>query len=347
MPTLGLITLIGSGETAPSGRVLYEPAFDRLPKPVKVAVMETPAGFELNSAHVASRVSDFIRHRLQNYKPDVTIVPARRRDTEFGTNNPNILRPLLDADCIFMGPGSPSYAVRHLTGSYAWDMMRARHRLGACLTFASSAAIAIGETAVPIYEIYKVGEDPHWIPGLDLLGPLGLKIACVTHWNNTEGGANLDTSRCYIGKARLETLLPALSNGTVVVGIDEHTALTLDFSEQVCRVMGKGTVTLVDDGTERVYKTGSDFPMSELGDVRIPDASEGIKPDVWAEMSEAQSRLEDTITSLSDEAAALIEEREEARRMKQWDRADTLRDRLAEMGYTVTDTPDGTQWEVA
>ena len=347
MPTPGLITLIGSGETAPSGRVLYEPAFDRLPKPVKVAIMETPAGFELNSPHVASRVSEFIQHRLQNYKPDVTVVPARRRDTEFGTNNPDILRPLLDADCIFMGPGSPTYAVRHLTGSYAWDMMQVRHRLGACLTFASSAAIAIGEWAVPIYEIYKVGDDPHWIPGLDLLGRLGLRIACVTHWNNTEGGANLDTSRCYIGKARLETLLPALSNGTVVVGVDEHTALTLDFSERMCRVLGKGTVTLVDGGSERAYKTGSDFPMSELGDVRIPDAQEGINPEVWAETVAAQQRQEEVVSELPDEAAELIAEREEARRMKQWDRADALRELIAEMGYTVTDTPEGPQWEVA
>ena len=347
MPTPGLITLIGSGETAPSGRVLYQPAFDGLPKPVKVAIMETPAGFELNSPHVASRVSEFIRHRLQNYKPEVSVVPARRRDTEFGTNNPDILRPLLDADCIFMGPGSPSYAVRHLTETYAWDMIKARHRLGACLTFASSAAIAIGETAVPIYEIYKVGEDPHWIPGLDLLGPFGLRIACVTHWNNTEGGANLDTSRCYIGRARLETLLPTLSDGATVVGIDEHTALTLDFSERTCRVLGKGTVTLVHDGTERVYQAGSNFPMSELGDVRIPDASEGISPDVWAETIEAQRSRENSASSLSDEAAALIAEREEARRMKQWNRADALRDQLAEMGYTVTDTPQGTQWEIA
>lgn len=346
MPTPGLITLIGSGETAPSGRVLYEPTFDRLPRPVKVAVMETPAGFELNSPHVASRVSEFIRHRLQNYKPEVSVVPARRRDTEFGTNNPDILRSLLNADCIFMGPGSPSYAVRHLTGTYAWDMIQARHRLGACLTFASSAAIAIGETAVPIYEIYKVGDDPHWIPGLDLLGPFGLRIACVTHWNNTEGGANLDTSRCYIGKARLETLLPTLSDGATVVGIDEHTALTLDFSERTCRVLGKGTVTLVHDGTEQVYQAGSNFHMSELGDVRIPDAQEGINPDVWTETIEAQRSRENSASSLSDEAAALIAEREEARRMKQWNRADALRDQLTEMGYTVTDTPQGTQWEI-
>lgn len=347
MPTPGLITLIGSGETAPSGRVLYEPAFDRLPTPVKVAVMETPAGFELNSPHVASRVSEFIQHRLQNYKPDVTVVPARRRDTEFSTNNPDILRPLLDTDCIFMGPGSPSYAVRHLTGTYAWDMIKARHRLGACLTFASSAAIAIGEFAVPIYEIYKVGDDPHWIPGLDLLGPFGLRIACVTHWNNTEGGANLDTSRCYIGRARLETILPTLTDGAVVVGIDEHTALTLDLAERECRVWGKGTVTLVRDGSESVYRAGSRFPMTELGDIRIPDASEGISSEVWDATMAAQQEQEETTSTLPDEAAVLIAEREEARQTKQWDRADALRDQLAEMGYNVTDTPDGTQWEVA
>ena len=108
MPTLGLITLIGSGETAPSGRALYEPAFDRLPKPVKVAVMETPAGFELNSEHVASRVSEFIRHRLQNYKPNVTVVPARRRDTEFGTNNSDILRPFSTRTASSWGRGVPA-----------------------------------------------------------------------------------------------------------------------------------------------------------------------------------------------------------------------------------------------
>ena len=132
-----------------------------------------------------------------------------------------------------------------------------------------------------------------------------------------------------------------------MVGVDEHTALTLDFSERMCRVLGKGTVTLVDDGTERVYKTGSDFPMSELGDVRIPDAFEGISPDVWAETSAAQQRQEEVVSELPVEVAVLIAEREEARRMKQWERADALREQIAEMGYTVTDTPEGPKWEVA
>ena len=87
--------------------------------------------------------------------------------------------------------------------------------------------------------------------------------------------------------------------------------------------------------------------MSELGDVRIPDAQEGISPDVWAEIVAAQQRREEVVSELPVEVAALIAEREEARRTKQWDRADALRDQIAEMGYIVTDTPEGPQWEVA
>jgi cysteinyl-tRNA synthetase len=68
---------------------------------------------------------------------------------------------------------------------------------------------------------------------------------------------------------------------------------------------------------------------------------------VWAETVAAQQRREEVVSELPVEVAALIAEREEARRMKQWDRADALRDQIAEMGYNVTDTPEGPQWEVA
>ena len=341
MSTPGLVTLMGSGETAASGRLLHEAAFKKLAPPVNVAIMETPAGFELNSSHVAHRVSDFLEHRLQNYKPSITVIPARRNDSEFGTNNLDILRPLLYADYIFMGPGSPSYAARHLAGSLAWDMILARHRLGACLAFSSSAAIAIGEKAVPIYEIYKVGEDPSWIPGLNLLGDFGLRIACVTHWNNTEGGTHLDTRRCYMGKPRMATLLSMLPAGISLVGIDEHTALMLDFSESSCLIVGKGTVTVVQEDEERVFKSGACFAMDELGTARIPDPAYGIRPDIWA----AAQQIDDS--SLPVDVEGLIALREEARKQKDWAKADVLRDQLLGLGYAVFDTLDGPKWEVA
>ena len=44
---------------------------------------------------------------------------------------------------------------------------------------ASAAAIAASAYALPVYEIYKVGEDPHWKPGLDFFSLYGLSLVLV------------------------------------------------------------------------------------------------------------------------------------------------------------------------
>ena len=148
----------------------------------------------------------------------MTLVPARRRGTALSPDNPEIVAPLLDSDVIFLGPGSPSYAVRQLQDSLAWHTLRGRQRLGAAVVLASAASIAAGAYALPVYEIYKVGEDPHWKPGLDLFADFGLKLAVMPHWNNNDGGAELDTSRCFMGLARFEPLLAMLPADVVVLG---------------------------------------------------------------------------------------------------------------------------------
>ena len=111
----GLVVLFGSGETSASGRKVHDWLLGRLSPPIQLAVLETPAGFELNSAQVAGRVADFFSHRLQNYRPQVTVVPARKRGTPFSPDDPAIVAPLLVANLIFLGPGSPTYAVRRST----------------------------------------------------------------------------------------------------------------------------------------------------------------------------------------------------------------------------------------
>ena len=57
-------------------------------------------------------------------------------------------------------------------------------------------------------------------------------------------------------------------------------------------------------------------------------------------------RLAEKTGSSDAEAAvlALIEERNEARRNKQWKRSDELRDELKAMGVTIEDSKDGTKW---
>ena len=74
------------------------------------------------------------------------------------------------------------------------------------MIFASAAAIAVNRHALPVYEIFKVGEDLHWKLGLDLFGQYGLDLTIVTQWNNREGGEELDTSHGFMGRARFERL---------------------------------------------------------------------------------------------------------------------------------------------
>ncbi|HLS48481.1 MAG TPA: cysteine--tRNA ligase [Actinomycetaceae bacterium] len=54
----------------------------------------------------------------------------------------------------------------------------------------------------------------------------------------------------------------------------------------------------------------------------------------------------DAEQALSQLVAAVIAEREEARRTKDWGRADELRDQLATAGIRIEDAADGTRWEL-
>ncbi len=335
----GLIALFGSGETAPAGRAVHEYLFRRIGTPVRVAVLETPAGFQPNAAWVAGRLAEFIQERLQNYHPQVTVIPARRRDGPFSTDDPHLTAPLLTANYIFMGPGSPTYAVRHLAGTRAWGRIVARQRRGAVLAFASAMAIAASAHTLPVYEIYKVGADPHWQPGLDLLRPYGLELAIVTHWDNQEGGAHLDTCYGFMGEGRMRALEAMLPPSATLLGIDEHTAVVLDFAAGTARVMGRSGVTIRRGGEERRFRRGETFPLDLLGEVRLPALDEGLPPEVVAEVLAAEAAEE----QVPPEVMARVEEREAARQARDWARADAIRQELAHMGYIVEDTPQGSR----
>jgi cysteinyl-tRNA synthetase len=45
--------------------------------------------------------------------------------------------------------------------------------------------------------------------------------------------------------------------------------------------------------------------------------------------------------TVPDDVASLVEAREDARAARDWARADSLRDEIAEAGWEVRDTPDG------
>jgi cyanophycinase-like exopeptidase len=340
-PVPGQLVLFGSGETAASGRKVFEGLFQRLPAPVRVAILETPAGFEPNTAAVAQRIAEFLQQGLQNYPLEITIVPARQRGTPFSPDDPALADPVLAADCIVLGPGSPTYAVRQLRASVLWEAVRLRFAAGATLVLASAAVLAVSAHTLPVYEIYKAGADLGWEPGLDLLGPAGFRLAFIPHWNNREGGVDLDTSRCFMGVDRFARLRPLLPSPTTIVGIDEHTALIIEPAAATGRVVGRGGVTLERGEQMQRCKRGDAFALRLLGACDWAAVARDVPPSLRQRARELTERRQPTSTELPREIRVLVERREEARRRRDWATADTLRTELADRGYHLQDTPSG------
>ncbi|MGB7537661.1 MAG: hypothetical protein WBM17_03905 [Anaerolineales bacterium] len=336
----GKVTFISSGETSPTGGMIFRKLSASLPRGYRVAILETPAGFELNSAKVAGRVAEAWALRTTEYAPRIEVIPARRKGTPFSPDSPDILRPLSVADLVYMGAGSPTYAVRQLRGSLAWQQVLAGWQQGAELVLASAAAVAVGLFTLPVYEIFKAGEDPEWKPGLDLFGPIGWKLAVVSHWNNAEGGEDLDTRRCFIGLERFDALARALPPGTTVLGLDEHTAVVLDWTSGTGRVEGKGTITILRDGREQIHPADSEFPLGEMGEYRFPPEPFGVGKKVWEEVRARRAESEaDPIPP--PEVVSLLQDRERVRKSGDYAKADRLRMEIERLGWTVMDTPGG------
>ncbi len=129
--------------------------------------------------------------------------------------------------------------------------------------FSSAAALTIGRATVPVYEIYKVGVDPYWLDGLDVLAEVGLNVAVIPHYDNAEGG-NHDTRFCYLGERRLAMLEPELPEGCFVLGIDEHTGVIMDLDADTAEIVGKGAVTLRRNGESVRIESGQTVPIDTL-----------------------------------------------------------------------------------
>jgi hypothetical protein len=339
--TPGPVALFGSGETMPNGRKVFKALLERLPPFPEVSLLETPAGFELNSPEVAREIATFIEHHLQNFRPQTRVIPARKRGTQHSPEDPDLLAPLLTSDMIFLGPGSPSYAIRQLKDSLAWEYIIARHHLGAGIALASASTIAISSFALPVYEIYKVGEDIHWLQGLNLFSPYNLSLVFVPHWNNKEGGESLDTSRCFMGKARFQPMKAMLPEKETILGIDEHTGLMIDFKREFCTVIGLGTVTIQRDETETKIPAGESFSIFELGTYTLPPLPKGISESTWTQALEEDKKRCRKEKEPGPEVKQLLAKRKEAREREDWRTSDNLRDQIHQLGWEVRDTPEG------
>ena len=267
-PLPRVLALMGSGETAPTMVKVHRDLVGRLGPALKAGMLDTPYGFQENAPELAHKAVQFFRESIVT---DLAVAGLGRvvgADPVAVERGFNLVR---SCTYVFAGPGSPTYALRQWADSPLAPILAEKLRMGGIVTFASAAALTLGRVTVPVYEIYKAGEEPHWLEGLDVLSDMNLPVAVIPHYDNAEGGHH-DTRFCYLGERRLRMLETRLPEGHHVLGIDEHTALICDLDSDTATIVGRGVVTVRHEGESTTYPAGSTIDIDVL---RHPGQSNG------------------------------------------------------------------------
>lgn len=267
----GRIVIMGSGETAPTMVKLHRSLISHAGEGVR-AMLDTPFGFQANADDLTGKVQEYFADAVGS---PIEVARWRRRD-ESATVRERSIDLLSRARFVFAGPGSPTFALGQWRGTPIPESLVDVIGRDGTVVLGSAAAVTAGSWSVPVYEIYKVGEDPHWEPGLDLLGTiLDLDAAVIPHFDNREGGRH-DTRYCYLGEQRLLVMERLLPEGVGVIGVDEHTAVVFDVVERTASVHGAGGMTLRAPGIEHIVPAGGEIGVDEID--RILTGRESARP---------------------------------------------------------------------
>ena len=414
------LVLMGSGETTPTMVETHKRVLAEVGPSPRAVLLDTPYGFQENADEITARTVDYFAQRTHTAVEPVSL----RRAADLSPSQLGDVAARVEAaDWVFAGPGSPSYLRRQWQATDLPEVLRRRLAADGATVFASAAACSVGMCTVPVYEIYKVGDPPHWQDGFDLTGQLGLRCVVVPHFDNAEGGTH-DTRYCYLGERRLAAMESELPDDVWVLGIDEHTALVIDAAARTTRVEGRGGVTVRRRGHHVTFPTGSTPSLDDLlaaatgtatatrtatatdappvssshdpgrgasalldevdqhvrafddalqaadalqagaAVVALEDALQGWAADVTQsdEMDRARRTLHRLVLRLARTAhdglhdhrqlvaplvEALLDLRDTARAERAFEVGDRIRDRLADAGVHVRDTPTGADWAYA
>ena len=290
-----ILTIMGSGETSPTMVSTHRMLVGKLPKPVRAALLDTPYGFQENAPELATKAVEYFNTSI-NVALDVAGLTEISAGDVLATEKG--LQLVADAQYVFAGPGSPSYALRQWSGTPLAGLLIKKLRSGGIVTFASAAALTLGKYTLPVYEIYKAGEPPRWLDGLDILSELGIKAALIPHYNNAEGGHH-DTRFCYMGERRLSFLERELPEDVYVLGVDEHTGVVLDVDADEATVVGKGVVTIRVRGASQEFASGTVIPLDKLRDPST-SARPSEKPKIDTSTSSAEEIIDSNLRQATE-----------------------------------------------
>ena len=307
-----ILTIMGSGETAPTMVGTHRRLTALLPSPVRAVVLDTPYGFQENAGELATRAVDYFKTSVN---VDLRVAGLTRMKPSSDGQMPSPtqvergLRSVEDADYLFAGPGSPTYSIQQWSDTPIRNLLASKLKDGGVVTFASAAALTLGVRTVPVYEIYKVGVDPYWHDGLALLREIGVNASVIPHYDNAEGGSH-DTRFCYLGERRLRVLESMMSADEFIIGVDEHTGLVINLDEERAEVVGNSTVTLRKGDRQVTFSTGESFALQVL---RSPEFAAGGAPSGAARSSALAAEQSSDLRASSPAPTSLLASVESSR----------------------------------
>ena len=317
--------MMGSGETSPTMVTPHQNILKEFEPTAKRILLDTPFGFQTNAEDLIARIQHYF-----DFNVGFRCTPLQFRSAQEAKNE-----EIESADWVFSGPGSPSYALKVWRSAGTADSFKKVLEHGT-LVLSSAAAISMGSHSLPVYEIYKVGDEPFWMEGLNILeAATGLKAAVIPHYNNAEGGSH-DTSICFVGEKRMQQLETLLPDDVFILGIDEHTGVRFDLETKHTEVFGRGSMTIRMGGERWEVPSGSSVPFSEIA----AHAGTRLQAIVIEEVA-TKIATESPATPFID---ALISMRNEARARGDYESSDQIRNKLTELGVEVHDGANGVTW---
>ena len=137
----GLLTIMGSGETSPTMVSIHRQIARPRSHPGSSGVLiETPYGFQENVADISAKACQYFARSVGLTVETAPGLRGAGNDPD-PSDNDRGLAMVRNADWLFSGPGSPTYAMRWWSDTPVTQALhdRIRHRRGVTV-FASAAA---------------------------------------------------------------------------------------------------------------------------------------------------------------------------------------------------------------
>lgn len=240
---MSALALVGSGEYTAAMEPVDRELLTALggAERARVVVLPTASGLEpgMPAEWNARGVAHFERLGAQ-----VTPVPLITRDD---AHRPEIVAALADANFFYLSGGNPQYAVETWRDTPAWQTLVARYQAGAVVAGCSAGAMMLGGTTLNIRSLIREGAQA-WRPALGLAAPL----VTLPHF---------DRMAQFMPAGQLQELLSSAPQGTILIGVDEDTALIQRATGW--QALGRQSVTVFGPSGPVVYASGAqvDLPL--------------------------------------------------------------------------------------